>query len=261
MPKLFKVLLIITLITTINISKIDAAENNIEKKQEVIDDINKLKLEQESLQKEIDYIEESIRQKQLHIENDNNNKIIQLSFIEGSEDNISELDYSIEDEIKYLEETKENIEKEIENLVIEEVRLEKSIQSYISLGCWPVPGFNDISSPFGYRIHPITNEKKMHKGIDIPADTNSDIVATDDGIVVFSGVQSGYGNVIEIEHFGGKTSKYAHNNENLVNVGEEVTKGQVIAKIGSTGRSTGPHVHFEILLNGEVKNPLEMIGN
>lgn len=249
MKKLTKVLLIITLITTINISTAHASEgNNIENKQYIMDKIYELRLEQENLNKEIEYIEESIRQKQLFKEDNNN--IIQLSFIEDSED-----------EITYLQKAKENLEQEVETLVIEEVRLEKSIQSYISLGCWPVPGFNDISSGFGYRIHPITNERKMHKGIDIPANMGSDIVATDDGIVIFSGIQNGYGNVIEIEHFGGKTSKYAHNNENLVSEGDKVKKGQVIAKIGSTGRSTGPHVHFEVLLNGEVKNPIEMIDN
>lgn len=260
MSKLTKLLLIITLITTINISKVYADENNsIENKQETIDKISEVKSEQERLKKEIEYIEQAISEKKSTTQ-ENTTEIVQLSFIENNEENYnSQLNFSVEDEITYLEEAKSSLESDVEKLVIEEVRLEKSIQSYVSMGCWPVPGFKDISSPFGYRIHPITNEKKMHKGIDIPANTDSDIVATDDGVVTFSGIQNGYGNVIEIEHFGGKTSKYAHNNKNLVSVGDKVTKGQVIAKIGSTGRSTGPHVHFEVLLNGEVKNPIEMI--
>lgn len=257
MIRLVKILIMTTLVITVNISSLDALENDYgNDKKQIINKISEVRLEQDKLNKELKNIEKLISEKKTYTEEKNNN-IIQLSFVASNE--VSNT-YS-ENEITYLEETKEKLESDIENLVIEEVRLEKSIIPYMGLGCWPVPGYNDISSYFGYRIHPITNEKKMHKGIDIPANTGSDIVATDDGIVTFSGVQNGYGNIIEIEHFGGKTSKYAHNNDNLVDVGEVVTKGQVIAKIGSTGISTGPHVHFEVLLDGNAKNPLEMIEN
>lgn len=263
MKKLAKLLLVITLITMGNMYTVNASENyEINSKIDIINKISEVRLEKEKLSEELRYIEETINKKEAYIDENSNSKIIQLSFIDSNIDNnYIDLDFSIQNELEQLIETKESLETNIEKLVIEEVRLEKSISQYMTIGCWPVPGFKNISSYFGYRIHPITNEKKIHKGIDIPATTGVDIVATDDGIVKFSGVQNGYGNVIEIEHFGGKTSKYAHNSENLVNIGDIVQKGDTIAKIGSTGRSTGPHVHFEVLINGEAKDPLEMIEN
>ncbi|MGL5717485.1 MAG: M23 family metallopeptidase [Paraclostridium sp.] len=262
MSKLIRVLLIITLVGAIGISKsyADEKDNIDEDKQETIDKINQIRIEQDELEEEIKYIEQRVIDKEAMKDSEEDVNVIQVSFIEDMEaSNFNDVGSIINEEVKILQQTKEELEVELEKLVIEEVRLEKSIGSYMSIGCWPVPGFNDISSPFGYRIHPITQENKLHKGIDIPANTGSDIVATDDGMVTFSGVQNGYGNVIEIQHFGGKSSKYAHNDENIVNVGDVVSKGQTIAKIGSTGMSTGPHVHFEVLFNGEVKNPIDMI--
>ena len=124
---------------------------------------------------------------------------------------------------------------------------------------WPVPSASTISSPFGFRIHPVTGQKKMHNGIDIPAPTGTDIVASKAGTVTFSGVQNGYGNVIYIKHEDGSETRYAHNTKNLVKVGDVVTQGQHIADMGSTGVSTGSHLHFEIRIDGEPKNPSDYV--
>lgn len=122
---------------------------------------------------------------------------------------------------------------------------------------WPVRG--KISSPFGYRKHPISKRRHFHKGIDISNNSGTNIVSSGSGIVTFSGWNGGYGRVIIVSHGYGYKSVYAHNKNNLVKVGDRVTKGQVIAKLGNTGRSTGPHLHFEIRFNGQHINPINVL--
>lgn len=121
---------------------------------------------------------------------------------------------------------------------------------------WPAPGHNRISSPFGNRIHPIFGSKKMHTGIDIAAPMGATIVAATDGVVQHSGGLGGYGNAIIIDHGNGISTLYAHNSSLSVSVGQSVKRGQVIAKAGSTGYSTGPHLHFEVRKNGSYINPV-----
>jgi len=116
-----------------------------------------------------------------------------------------------------------------------------------------------ISSNFGYRSSPITGHRQFHKGIDIPGRTNQDVIAVADGVVSRSENSGNYGWIVEVNHGDGYTTAYAHNNKNIVKVGDAVKKGQVIAKLGSTGRSTGPHVHFEVRKNGRAINPSKYI--
>ena len=181
-----------------------------------------------------------------------------------------------------LDKDKIELKKLKEELVKEEEELEKKLQkiaaqkaatssdsnnlansnsssTVISNGSWPVPGYSRVSSPFGYRIHPILGIRKLHTGIDIPAPTGTPTVAVASGTVIYSGVQGSYGNTVMIQHDNGLVSLYAHNSSLVVNVGDKVKKGQVVAKIGSTGRSTGPHLHFEIRVNGTAQNPLNYL--
>jgi len=122
---------------------------------------------------------------------------------------------------------------------------------------WPVSG--RITSKFGYRRHPITGRRDFHKGIDIANNSGTDIVAAGSGVVTYSGYNGGYGRVIIISHGYGYKSVYAHNSKNMVDVGDRVDKGDIIAKLGSTGVSTGPHLHFEVHYNGEQINPLKIL--
>ena len=116
-----------------------------------------------------------------------------------------------------------------------------------------------ISSEYGQRLNPITKKNHIHKGIDIAHKTETNITSIAAGKVTFSGKKYGYGNLVEISHLNGYVTRYAHNNRNLVKVGELVKKGQVIAKMGSTGHSTGPHVHLEVLKNNKHINPNKFI--
>ncbi len=115
-----------------------------------------------------------------------------------------------------------------------------------------------VTSPYGYRIHPVTGKQRFHSGVDIGAPYGSSIYASNSGTVVVSGYNSGgYGNYVVINHGGGYSTLYAHCSSLLVSPGQQVSKGQVIAKCGSTGMSTGPHIHFEIQYNGATTNPMQ----
>ncbi|SED52916.1 M23 family metallopeptidase [Pseudomonas anguilliseptica] len=116
-----------------------------------------------------------------------------------------------------------------------------------------------MSSPFGRRVHPLTGRKTQHKGVDFAAKPGSDVVAVAAGVVSFSGVKSGYGNVIEVSHADGYTTLYAHNKQNIVQIGDLVQRGQTIAKVGRSGRASGYHVHFEVTKDGRVVNPASYI--
>lgn len=124
---------------------------------------------------------------------------------------------------------------------------------------WPVPGMYKISSPFGMRVHPVSGVKKMHSGIDIPAPKGSPVIATKSGTVTTSGNVSGYGNTIIIDHGGGVSSLYGHNSELTVSKGQQVAQGQIVAKVGSTGVSTGNHCHFGIKSAGNWVDPQKYI--
>jgi len=121
---------------------------------------------------------------------------------------------------------------------------------------WPVPGNNRISSYYGYRVHPIFKVKKLHTGIDIPAPTGTSITAAAAGTVIYSDWLGGYGKVVMLDHGGGIVTLYAHNSSLSVSEGTTVKRGAVIAKAGSTGNSTGPHLHFEVRKSGAYVDPL-----
>ena len=142
---------------------------------------------------------------------------------------------------------------------LENVILARDLKKQIHPEGRPVnQGF--ISSYFGEREDPFTGREAYHKGVDFAGSAGEDVVAVAAGVVTWSGERSGYGNLVEINHGDGYVTRYAHNERTLVKVGDMVKRGETIALMGSTGHSTGPHVHFEVLRNGRQVDPLSFIG-
>ena len=122
---------------------------------------------------------------------------------------------------------------------------------------WPTRGW--VTSGFGYRKSPFTGLQEKHEGWDIGARSGSPVRATADGVISVAGRERGYGKLIEIDHGYGVVTRYGHNSKNMVKVGKKVKRGQIVALVGSTGRSTGPHLHYEVLVSGVPTNPKNYI--
>lgn len=122
---------------------------------------------------------------------------------------------------------------------------------------WPVKGW--VTSTFGYRRSPFTGLREMHEGVDVATQLKAPVIAPASGIIIRSGFHPGYGNLVEIDHGYGVITKFGHNSKNMVAVGQKVQRGDIISLVGSTGRSTGPHLHYEVLLNGVPVNPFRYI--
>ncbi len=179
------------------------------------------------------------------------------------------------EDLEILEQASKEIEKTIQRLLREqelkrqqeEQRRKEEEQSGVSQNTgstltWPVPGYYTITSSYGNRWHPVYNRYDFHTGIDISGSgvNGKSVVAAADGVVILSQYCDGYGNTVVIDHGGGMTTLYAHGSELLVSVGQKVSRGQAIMKVGSTGVSTGPHLHFEVRINGSHTNPLPYLG-
>ena len=121
----------------------------------------------------------------------------------------------------------------------------------------PVDGW--ITSGFGTRVSPFTGERTAHAGIDIAAPVGTPIMAPADGVVIFTGAKAGFGNFIMIAHGYGVVTRYGHNHQNLVQPGQKVGRGEQIGTVGETGRATGPHLHYEVVINGKLENPQKFI--
>ena len=121
---------------------------------------------------------------------------------------------------------------------------------------WPCPSYSRISSQYGYRTHPISGTRKLHKGLDIAASSGNPVIAAASGTVVKSYFSSSYGNYVVISHGGGLMAAYAHMTRRLVSAGQTVAAGQQVGTVGSTGNSTGPHLHFEVYVGGSTTNPM-----
>jgi murein DD-endopeptidase MepM/ murein hydrolase activator NlpD len=148
--------------------------------------------------------------------------------------------------------------RENQLIVLEDLLLSSNILKEVQPSGRPIKkGW--LSSYFGMRNHPISGKKEMHKGIDFAGKEGGAVIAVAKGVITFSGNRWGYGQVIDINHGNGYTTRYGHNSRLLVSVGDTVEKGFQIAEIGSSGRSTGPHVHFEVLQNGRQVNPMKFI--
>lgn len=166
----------------------------------------------------------------------------------------------LEKDIKALEAAYDKANQEYKDYGAKILKLQQDTGPY-SGGkmMWPVPASGRITSYFGYRIHPIFKTKKLHTGIDVGVPTGSAIVAASEGTVIYSDWLGSYGKAVLLDHGGGIVTLYAHNSALTVKVGQTVKRGNTIAKAGSTGNSTGPHLHFEVRKNGAYVDPLPWV--
>lgn len=211
---------------------------------------------------QMESLTESLKEKKEELEQDKIDKEkyqISLSNMEILKNNklnaLNAEELAIYQEVENYKNEIESIESEIKMLALNNIG-----DTYVGGNMiWPTPGYTTITSNFGMRTHPITGIYKLHTGVDIGAPYGSTFVAANSGVVIKAEMNSAYGNMVIIDHGGGVVTLYAHGSEILVEVGQTVTQGTAVLKVGSTGYSTGPHAHFEIRINGEYVNPLDYI--
>ncbi|KJS21418.1 MAG: hypothetical protein VR72_10340 [Clostridiaceae bacterium BRH_c20a] len=167
------------------------------------------------------------------------------------------------DLVKQIELQKETYEKMLDDLEKQSKVVAEAIRRLQSAGGqrpgwlqWPTPGQYRITSAYGMRFHPILKTQRFHTGVDIAAPYGSNAIASANGKVIFTGWQGGYGNTIIVDHGGGMATMYPHLSKYLVKVGDNVKRNEAIGKIGTSGWSTGPHIHFEVRINGDHVNPM-----
>lgn len=161
--------------------------------------------------------------------------------------------------VQLLDELESQIEDRSRQLdVLEALLGNRRLSEEVRLEGRPIRG-GWMSSGFGYRADPFNGKRSFHGGLDFVSPKGSDVLAIAAGVVTFSGNRANYGHLIEIDHGNGVVTRYAHNKENLVSVGDAVKKGEVIGLVGSTGRSTAPHVHLEVIENGRLVNPRQYV--
>ncbi len=178
---------------------------------------------------------------------------------EGDSADLDAASVALPDFITQLDELSAQLKDREEQLnVLESLFIDRKLQARVLPAGRPITkGW--ISSKFGIRADPFTGKPAMHKGIDLAAKEDSGMIAVAAGVVTWAGKRYGYGNLIEINHGKGYVTRYGHGKKILVNVGDTVEKGQVIGTVGSSGRSTGPHVHFEVWLNGKTVDPMKYV--
>lgn len=142
--------------------------------------------------------------------------------------------------------------------VLEDLMLNRNLRARVQPEGRPVAS-GWLSSRFGRRTDPFTGKPAVHRGVDFAGRPGTEVLSAGDGVVIFAGSRYGYGRMVEINHGNGYVTRYAHNKDNLVQVGDTVRKGQTIATMGSTGRATAPHLHFEVLRDGRQVDPLPYI--
>ncbi len=191
-------------------------------------------------------------------ENEINEKKERIEELKLSSRSLEERLKKSQSELERLEKLEDELLKESKELgeLIKKLSATKSKYTGGTM-LWPLPSSTKISSYFGMRVHPILKVKKMHTGLDIGGTKGKEIVAAADGTVILSGYSGGYGYRVVIDHGGGISTLYAHASKLLVKEGDKVKRGDTIALVGSTGLSTGPHLHFEVRVNGNPVDPLK----
>ena len=216
--------------------------DNITKEKEEISEIEKnLVTSKENLKK----LKNEQKKRMVSLEN---SKVIRSSYA----NKLSKEEMKIQEEINLYQQELDLMDLEV---LMAALNSNGNTQYVGGAFAWPAPGYYTITSPYGMRTHPILKSYRNHTGMDIGAPLGSYAIAANDGIVTKSTYSNSYGNMVMIDHGGGVVTLYAHGSELIAQVGDVVKRGDAIMKVGSTGWSTGPHLHFEIRINGKAIDP------
>jgi len=225
-----------------------AIKPTLQRSYQMIDELNRIKTEREKIEKTWRTVQKKTDGGRIRV-------IIRVSqqpymLRSGGEEisEIEELNQNFDQLNDYLQ-----VEKELQKTLLADLKISENKLSHIPTE-WPLQK-SIITSFFGWRIHPVKGYTKKHEGVDLKAKIGTKVFASASGVVSFSGYQRGYGYLVIINHDSGYETRYGHNSKLLINKGQKVRKGQVISLSGNSGVSTGPHVHFEIRLNGKTINP------
>ncbi|NLK64874.1 MAG: peptidoglycan DD-metalloendopeptidase family protein [Tissierellia bacterium] len=234
------------------LTRMDLIQLIVKSDVELLKTINEQKTEVEELK----IVQETKRLELTAVINDLNAKQNEVLIASRSKENyMASLQNNIEEILRQeaaMEEQSKQIEKDI-------IALQRAVEYAGGELLWPLPGHYRITSEYGGRIHPITGKWSTHGGTDIAAPYGTNILSSNDGVVIFAGYHYSYGNYIIVDHGGGIATLYAHCSKLLARDGQAVSKGEPIAQIGSTGESTGNHLHYEVRVNGVRKNPMEYL--
>lgn len=218
------------------------------------------------LLKSIEEQKKQVEELQLTLENQREEVITVQNNVIAKKQEVSKAWASKEQRVAALEKEINNVQKSRDAQEALSAQIEKDIlaaQREVEYAggemAWPVPGHSRITSHFGGRADPITGASSTHRGTDIGAPYGTTIVAANDGVVIYTGSHWSYGNYLIVDHGGGISTLYAHCTSLLARYGQAVERGEAIATVGSTGYSTGPHLHFEVRINGVVTEPLKYI--
>lgn len=226
--------------------------------KELLDNIEKEKLQIEKIEQSLTASKENLKeikseQKKIAISLENS-KVVRNSYV----NKLTNEELEIKKEIDLYQEELDLVELEI---LLASLEQNGNLQYVGGTFAWPAPGYYTITSPYGMRLHPVLKSYRTHTGMDIGAPLGSYAIAANDGIVTKSTYSYSYGNMIMIDHGGGVKTLYAHGSELIAQVGDVVKRGEAIMKVGSTGWSTGPHLHFEIRVNGQTIDPYPYVTN
>lgn len=229
---------------------------NMDMVQRIFDNDVEILKDMEAQHEKIEVQKKQLETLQAKLETQKQQQADKQASLQASRGQVSALKSQVSSDNAALEAQIDDLNAEADRLV-SEIRKLQGNQAYTGGEfAWPSATSTRITSPFGYRIHPILKVKKLHTGIDIGAAAGTAVLAANNGTVIKAGWNNSYGNVVMIDHGGGIVTLYAHNSKLLVSTGDVVAKGQKIALAGTTGDSTGPHIHFEVRVNGEYKDPM-----
>ncbi|MCK5763206.1 MAG: peptidoglycan DD-metalloendopeptidase family protein [Clostridiales bacterium] len=234
------------------LTRIDMIRLLVQHDTELINTLNEEKQYLEEAKMEVGFKKNELEDSKTNLAGKQTNLNQQADLLEDTKKQLlKDLD-ALETQVDRLNDDANSLTKLIENLKLE--------AKYVGgVMTWPTPGIYRITSPFGYRIHPILNTKKLHTGIDIGVPKGTKVVAAQSGHIIYSDWYGGYGLVVMIDHGGGIVTLYGHNSKLIAKVGQYVEKGQNISLSGSTGLSTGPHLHFEVRVDGQYIDPLTYV--